>query len=84
MGSLETLNVLTRCGLSPASRQMRCTAVWLMPTAFPIVRTLQCVALGGILVAVIVSTLSFTYFDSGLRPGSRVLSRVRPSTPSAA
>src|SRR6478672_9417365 len=48
MGSFEILNERVRCGFNPASRQMRCTLVWLMPTAFAMLRTLQCVALGGV------------------------------------
>ncbi len=63
---------------------MRCTLVRLMPTAFAIVRTLQCVASGGVSFAVLASTLRFIAADSGARPGGRVLSRSRPSTPSAA
>ena len=55
-----------------------------MPIALAIVRTLQCVALAGVAVAVFASTASFTSAGSGAVPGSRVLSRSRPSTPSAA
>ena len=62
---------------------MRCTLVWLMPTAFAIVRTLQCVAFGGVSLAVLASTLRFTAADSGFLPGGRVLSRSSPSTPSS-
>jgi hypothetical protein len=32
-GSLESLNVLTKCGLRPAAAQIFCTLMWLMPTA---------------------------------------------------
>ena len=83
-GSLETLKRAVRCGFKPASRQMRCTLVWLMPIALAIVRTLQCVASGGVSLAVLASTLAFRSGASGLRPGGRVLSRKRPSTPSSA
>jgi hypothetical protein len=83
-GSLETLNFAVRCGLRPASAQMRCTLVRLMPIAFAIVRTLQCVASAGVSRAVLASTLAFVAALSGLRPGGRVLSRRRPSTPSSA
>ena len=37
---------------------MRCTLVWLMPIAFAIVRTLQCVAFAGRSFAVLAITLS--------------------------
>ena len=62
---------------------MRCTLVWLMPTALAIVRTLQCVASGGVSRAVLASTLYRTISGSGVLPGGRVLSRKSPSTPSA-
>ncbi len=82
-GSFETLNVFMRCGFRPAPFQMFCTAVRLMPTAFAILRALQCVALSGLSVAVFLITASFVSADSGgLRPG-RVLSRSNPSTPSS-
>src|SRR6476619_6989828 len=55
-----------------------------MPMTFAIDRTLQCVAFGGASLAVFASTLRFTAAGNGARPGLRVLSRVRPSTPSAA
>jgi hypothetical protein len=51
---------------------------------FAIDRTLQCVAFGGASLEVFASTLRFTAADNRARPGLRVLSRVRPSTPSAA
>src|SRR5262249_44494242 len=76
----ETLNVRTKCGFKSASRQMRCTLEWLMPTAFAIDRVLQCVAFGGGCI-VVVSTFSFTSADSGFLREGRVLSRRRPSTP---
>ena len=41
------------------------------------------VAFGGVSVAVLASTFALTASDSGLRPGGRVLSRRRPSTPSS-
>ena len=83
IGSLETLNVSTRCGLRPASRQMRPTLEALMPIALAIADRLQCVAFAGVSVAVLVSTLRFVAsLSGGLRLG-RVLSRVSPSTPSA-
>ena len=33
--SFDSLKVFTRCGLSPCAFQMRCTLVWLSPTAGP-------------------------------------------------
>jgi hypothetical protein len=72
--------VRTKCGFKSASRQMRCTLEWLMPTAFAIDRVLQCVAFGGGCI-VVVSTFSFTSADSGFLREGRVLSRRRPSTP---
>ena len=54
-----------------------------MPMAFAIARTVQCVAswLGGSSVSS--TTLSMSTRSSGAVPGGRVLSRSRPSTPSA-
>ena len=43
-GSGESLNASVWCGLSPNARQMRLTAVWLMPVAAAIERVDQCVA----------------------------------------
>ena len=83
-GSLETLNRVVMCGFRPASRQMRCTLVWLMPIALAIVRTLQCVASDGVSRAVLARTLAFISELSGFLPGGRVLSRNSPSMPSSA
>ena len=48
-GSRESLKLFLRCGLSPCAFQMRCTAaLGETPDAFAILRTLQCVAPGGI------------------------------------
>jgi len=47
-GSLDSLNLRVKCGFKPASAQMRCTLVWLMPISLAIVRALQCVALAGV------------------------------------
>ena len=82
-GSLESLNLRVKCGFKPASAQMRCTLVWLMPISLAMARTLQCVALAGVSFAVFVSTFSFTSAVSGFLRAGRVLSRRRPSTPSA-
>src|SRR4051812_7981404 len=46
-GSEESLKVSTRCGRKPKARQMRLTAVWLMPARRAIARVLQCVAFRG-------------------------------------
>ena len=72
------LELLYRCGLRPASAQMRCTLVRLMPISPAIVRTLQCVASGGVSLAVLASTLRFTAAVSGVGPDGRVLSRRKP------
>ena len=83
LGSLDSLNLRVKCGFKPASAQMRCTLVWLMPISLAMVRTLQCVPLVGISFAVFVNTLSFTSAARGFLREGRVLSRSSPSTPSA-
>jgi hypothetical protein len=55
-----------------------------MPTALAIARPVQWVAAGGFSVVVFVTTCWITAADSLLRPGGRVLSRSKPSTPEAA
>ena len=116
-GSFDSLNLRSKCGLRPASDQMRCALerddfrlarlshssllfyrsifpksgvhfsdlalVWPMPTAFAMVRALQCVALAGVSFAVLVSTISVTSATSGGLRDGRVLSRSQPSIPSA-
>ena len=73
----------TRCGFKPAAAQMRPTLEGLMPIAAAIVARLQWVAWAGVAWAVLVSTASFTASVSGGLRDGRVLSRRRPSTPSA-
>ena len=51
-GSQLSLNVSTRCGWSPCACQMRCVMVGLRASALAIVRTLQCVASGGVVCKV--------------------------------
>src|SRR6266498_4024002 len=46
-GSGESLNASVWCGLSPNARQIRLTAVWLIPVAAAIDRVDQCVAFAG-------------------------------------
>jgi hypothetical protein len=46
-GSVDSLTVLTRCGLRPRADQIRYTVAGLTPRALPIVRQLQCVWPGG-------------------------------------
>src|SRR5215467_4148100 len=82
-GSFDTLNRRTRCGFKPASAQIRPTLEGLMPIAAAIESRLQCVALGGNSLAVLDRTLHFIVAGSGFLPGGRVLSRNKPSTPSA-
>src|SRR5665647_1900512 len=68
-GSLESLNVLTRCGLRPRPDQIRWTVAGETPTCFAIVRQLQCVSPEGFSCWVrrtISSTLSAEI--PGLRP----------------
>src|SRR6266508_924057 len=51
-GSLDSLNVLTRCGRRLNARQIRLTAVWLSPHRRASVRVLQCVASRGVVSSV--------------------------------
>ena len=51
--------------------------------AFAMERTLQCVAFGGVSVAVFASTWCLTDTDSGAVPAGRVLSCNNPSTPAS-
>src|SRR5215218_865010 len=83
-GSLESLKRRTRCGAKPCARQMRWTEETLMPAALAIAAPVQWVASCGGSVAVRATTLSMTSWPSGGTRGGRVLSRNRPSTPSAA
>src|SRR3990172_1344481 len=59
-GSGESLNASVRCGLSPKARQMRLTAVWLIPVAAAIERVDQCVALAGCSSSVFTITRSMS------------------------
>ena len=52
LGSLEMVKDFTRWGLKLASRQIRCTLVWLISMAFAIDRDDHCVACGGTSVVV--------------------------------
>jgi hypothetical protein len=83
-GSFESLKRRTRCGAKPCARQMRWTEETLTPTALAIAAPVQWVASCGGSVAVRATTLSMTSWPSGGTRGGRVLSRNRPSTPSAA
>ena len=74
-GSLDTLNVSTRCGAKPRSDQIRCTVAGLTPTRLAIVRHDQCVAPGGVVVVVnrTISAIVSSGIE-GLRPRpSRIL-----------
>src|SRR3954447_26328809 len=46
-GSVESLNILTRCGTSPCAFKIACTEPKLIPTASAIARPVQCVASPG-------------------------------------
>jgi len=82
-GSFESLKVRMRCGARPWARQMRCTEVRLIPTALAISRPVQWVVSPGGSPRVSATTRSATASPSGGVPGGRVLSRSKPSTPSA-
>jgi hypothetical protein len=57
-GSGESLKASVWWGLSPKARQMRLTAVWLIPVAAAIERVDQWVALGGCSSSVLTITRS--------------------------
>src|SRR3954465_15640143 len=63
---------------------MRCTDRREMPTAFAIMRPVQCVASPGGSLWVSSTTRSIVAAGGGGRPGLRVLSRRRPARPSRA
>ena len=46
-GSGDSLNVSVWCGFNPNARQIRLTALWLIPVAAAIERVDQCVAVRG-------------------------------------
>ena len=46
-GSVDSLKVLARCGLTPNKANQRCTVLLERPSARPRVRVLQCVAASG-------------------------------------
>ena len=81
-GSFDSLNRRTRCGCRPCACQIRCTEETLMPTVLAITPAVQCVVSSDGSSAVRATTCSIIAGSSGLRPGGRVLSRSRPSTPS--
>src|SRR6185436_12101811 len=83
-GSFESLKRRTRCGAKPCARQMRWTEETLTRAALAIAAPVQWVASCGGSVAVSATTWSMTSWPSGGTRGGRVLSRNRPSTPSAA
>ena len=55
-GAVDSLNVSDRCGRSEKALQMRCTVVTDRPLALAIERRLQCVAPGGVLSSVALTT----------------------------
>src|SRR5208283_1698157 len=72
-GSLDSLKLRVRCGLSPCAAQMRCTLEWLRPTALASLRADQCVAAGGFSLSATRSIVAAS--KGGLRPG-----RVAPNS----
>ena len=66
-GSVDNLNVSLRCGCKPKARQMRLTVDRLMPLAFAMSRTLQCVAPAGVVSSVRMTTCSIC--SSSMRLG---------------
>src|ERR1019366_5107504 len=81
-GSLESLNVLTWCGLIPRADQIRCTVEDDTPARAAIERQLQCVSPGGVSCNVKRTTSSI--FAAGIdgrrpRPGRTVEKSFNPS-----
>jgi hypothetical protein len=83
-GSRESLKVFVRCGLSPCAAQILCTDDGAMPARAAIMRSLQWVASGGFSLSVRFTTCLIFLAVNGLRPGGRVASFNKPSTPLAA
>jgi hypothetical protein len=79
--SRESLKLRVRCGFSPCAFQMRCTTLGETPTAFAILRTLQCVPPGGVEWSVRSTTLVIVSGDSGLTRERRAALLSSPSTP---
>ena len=84
LGIVGALKVRMRCGCSRCACHKRCTARRLTPTALAMARPVQCVAWPSGSEQVRSITLATTLAESGARPGLRVLSRSRPSTPCSA
>src|SRR5664280_3333624 len=83
-GSLDSLNVCTRCGLRPRPDQIRCTVAGLTSLAFAIDRQLQCVSPSG-RPSCVSRTISSTLLAGidGLRPRP-LATRPNSRNPSAA
>src|SRR5690242_9183904 len=82
-GSLDTLNVSTRCGANARADQIRCTVAELTPTFLVFVRHDEFVAPGGVVVVVnrTISAMVSSGIE-GLRPRpARILSS--PASPSS-
>src|SRR5512146_1052701 len=82
-GSVDSLNVSTRCGCSPRARHTRCTVTRLTPTRAAIVRVDQCVAPGGVSCTV-TRTISSTVSRGDRRlatPALAHLGEPRPPRP---
>src|SRR5262245_44399432 len=82
-GSFDSLNVRMRCGASWWASRMRCTDRKLTPATFASIRPVQCVASPGGGPVTRSMTSCTVSAGSGALPGLRVLSRSKPSTPSA-
>src|SRR3978361_2507764 len=82
-GSLDSLNVSTRCGFSPRADHTRCTVSLDTPTRSAIVRHDQCVSPSG--VEFFVSSTISSIFDCGIvgfgpRPFRTCPNLTNPST----
>jgi hypothetical protein len=80
-GSLDSWNVVTRCGLSPRADHTRCTVSLETPTRWAIVRVLQCVCPAGVecwVNSTISSTTACEIIALRPRPGATCANLVSP------
>ncbi len=78
-GSVESLEVATRCGCSENAFEMRCTIDGASPAALAMLRELQCVRPAGSVSSVAVTT-SATFSSVAVRGAPGRGSSVRPSS----
>ena len=83
-GSLDSLNVRTRCGTSPCLRQISRAVDHAKPTCYAMARSVQCVALPGGGECVSSTTSRTLLAGTGALPGGRVALRNNPPTPCCA